>query len=126
MKRQTRRFSLLDWLAILLAVGLVGFICYRLFFALNYRWNWAIIPTYMFRLDEVSGHWTANVLLEGFLTTIKLSIWGMLLATLAGMVMGLLRVAKRLLPRLIGLSYVELIRNTPPPGTGLHCLLLRQ
>jgi polar amino acid transport system permease protein len=113
MNSGTRRFSLLDWLAIVLVVGLLGYIGYRLFFALNYKWNWAIIPTYMIRFDE-GGYWHPNVLLEGFLTTIKLSSWGMVLATLAGVVMGLMRVAKRLLPRLVGLSYVELIRNTPP------------
>jgi len=113
MKSEIRRFSLIDWLAIGMVVGLVGYIGYRLFFALNYKWNWAIIPTYMVRFDE-GGHWHANVLLEGFLTTLKLSIWGMVLATSTGVVMGLMRVAKRLLPRLLGLFYVELIRNTPP------------
>lgn len=107
-------FSHLDWLAIALFVGLVGYIGYRLFFALNYKWNWAIIPTYMIRFDEGSGSWRANVLLEGFLTTLKLSLWGMVLATVAGVVMGIMRVAKRLLPRLVSLTYVELIRNTPP------------
>ena len=114
MNRAKRPLSLLDWLAIVLVAGLFGYIGYRLFYSLNYKWNWAIIPTYMVRIDEASGSWRANVLLEGFLTTIKLSIWGMVLATLAGVVMGLMRVADRLLPRLIGLSYVELIRNTPP------------
>ncbi|SHO48415.1 amino acid ABC transporter membrane protein 2, PAAT family [Desulfopila aestuarii DSM 18488] len=113
MNSETRRFSSLDVLAIALVVGLLGYIGYRLFFALNYKWNWGIIPTYMIRFDE-GGHWHANVLLEGFLTTLKLSIWGMVLATFAGVVMGLMRVAGRLLPRLVGLSYVELIRNTPP------------
>ncbi len=114
MDRPRPRFSLLDWLALALIMGLAGYIGYRLFYALNYRWNWGIISTYMVRFDEQSGRWTANVLLEGFLTTIKLSVWGMALATLAGMVMGLMRVARRLLPRMVGRSYVELIRNTPP------------
>lgn len=114
MRHPKKRFSVLDWLAIAIVTGLLGYIGYRLFYALNYNWNWGIIPTYMFRFDEETGRWTANVLLEGFFTTIKLSIWAMTLATLTGMVMGLMRVARRLVLRLIGLSYVELIRNTPP------------
>ncbi len=114
MQHSNKRLSILDWIAISTVIGLVGFIGYRLFFSLNYKWNWGIIPTYMFRIDQETGHWTANVLLEGFITTIKLSIWGMVIATTMGVAMGLMRVAKRLVFRLIGLSYVELIRNTPP------------
>jgi len=114
MQHETRRLTPLDWLAILMVVGFAAFLTYRLFYGLNYKWNWAIIPTYMFRIDQETGRWTANVLLEGFFTTIRLSIWGMLLATFMGVVMGLMRIAKRLVLKLIGLSYVELIRNTPP------------
>ena len=36
------------WLNLLLAgtaAGFVGFIVYRLVFALNYTWNWSVIPT---------------------------------------------------------------------------------
>lgn len=111
--RTRRRISTIDWLAIGLVAGLAAFIVYRLFYALNYRWNWSIIPTYMVRVDS-DGSLHANVLLEGFLTTLKLSAWGMVLATLTGTLMGLMRVARRLLPRLLSRCYVELIRNTPP------------
>jgi polar amino acid transport system permease protein len=54
------------------------------------------------------------MLLTGFLNTIRLSIWGTLLATLLGTSMGLARVSLRLFRRLAGGTYVELIRNTPP------------
>ncbi|WP_419175808.1 amino acid ABC transporter permease [Desulfosediminicola sp.] len=114
MQHETRKLTLLDWIAILMVVGFAGFLGYRLFYGLNYNWNWSIIPTYMFRLDQETGRWGANVLLEGLFTTIRLSIWGMLLATVMGVAMGLMRIAKRLVFRLIGTSYVELIRNTPP------------
>lgn len=114
MQQRAKHFSALDWLAITMVTALIGYISYRLFYSLNYKWNWSIIPTYMFKIDQETGNWTVNVLLEGFLTTIKLSIWGMMLAILAGTVMGLMRVSKRLFFRLIAVSYVELIRNTPP------------
>ena len=114
MQHETRKLTLLDWIAILMVVGFAGFLGYRLFYGLNYNWNWSIIPTYMFRQDQETGRWGANVLLEGLFTTIRLSIWGMLLATVMGVAMGLMRIAKRLVFRLIGTSYVELIRNTPP------------
>lgn len=114
MYHQKKRLTFLDWLAIASVVALVGFIAYRLFYSLNYKWNWGIIPTYMFRFNEETGRWNANILLEGFFTTLRLSFWGMALAIIAGVVMGLMRIARRLVFRLVALSYVELIRNTPP------------
>ena len=56
----------------------------------------------------------SNYLIHGLLTTLRLSFWGTLLATLFGTVMGLLRVSKSLFHRMIARSYVELMRNLPP------------
>jgi polar amino acid transport system permease protein len=80
---------------------------------LNYRWNWAPIPNWIIRWDAERG-WVANLLLQGLLNTLRLALWGMLLATLFGLVVGLARTARSLLPRLLAGSYVELMRNTPP------------
>jgi len=41
-------------------------------------------------------------------------MWGTVLATIIGVVMGLCRASKSLFKRLIGRTYVELIRNLPP------------
>ncbi len=105
------------WLNLLVAgtaAGFVGFIIYRLFFALNYNWNWSVIPTYLVRFDEQAGRWVPNILLEGLFTTLKLSAWGMLMAGVIGLIMGVIRVSRRLFFRLSSRTYVELIRNTPP------------
>jgi polar amino acid transport system permease protein len=48
------------------------------------------------------------------MTTLRLSFWGTLLATIFGTVMGLLRVSKSLFHRMIARTYVELMRNLPP------------
>lgn len=116
--RQTGRasFWLLGLNLLLLAslVGFISFIAYRLIFALNYNWNWSVIWTYLVRFDEQSGRWLPNVLLQGLFTTIKLSIWGMLVAGLLGLIIGVIRTSKRLFFRLCSRTYVELIRNTPP------------
>ena len=114
MRRSPKRLTFLDWLALLLLLALAGGIIYRLTYSLNYKWNWAVIPTYLVRFDSQQQSWTANVLLEGLLTTIKLSSWGMLLAVILGIVIGLLRISPRLAPRLASRTYVEFIRNTPP------------
>jgi polar amino acid transport system permease protein len=80
---------------------------------LNYRWNWAPIPQYILRWDAQRGL-VANLLLTGLLTTIRLSVWSMVLAAVFGAVIGVCRSAPLLLPRLIGRGYVEVMRNTPP------------
>ena len=99
---------------ILLGVAaFVAFIAFRVQTVLNYRWNWASIPNYLIRWDDQRG-WVANLLLQGLLTTLRLSLWSMVLAALFGMVIAVLRSSAQLLPRLVGRTYVELMRNTPP------------
>ena len=114
MHQSEKKLTLLDGLVVVAVLAFIGFVGYRLFYALNYKWHWSVIPTYLVRFDPQRHRWVANVLLEGFFTTLKLSFWGMLLALVLGVVMGMARVARRLFFRLIGLGYVELIRNTPP------------
>ncbi|MEA3469751.1 MAG: amino acid ABC transporter permease [Thermodesulfobacteriota bacterium] len=91
-----------------------GYVTYRVSVGLHYHWDWEIIPNYLLRWDEEKGGWVTNILLDGFFTTIRLSIWSILFATVIGVVMGILRTRERLFFRLIGRTYVELIRNIPP------------
>lgn len=108
------RFTWLD-AVLLAAVALaVGYVAWRAGSVLHYRWDWSRIPPYLIRFDEAKQRWVMNLLLEGLFTTIRVSIWSALFAAIFGTVMGLARVSKRLLPRLIGGAYVELIRNVPP------------
>jgi polar amino acid transport system permease protein len=93
---------------------LAAYIAYRLTMKLNYKWKWSIIPQYLFFFDEVEGRWRANVLMQGFFTTIRLTFWSTLLAMIFGFISGILRTTPRLFNRLLGRSYVELIRNVPP------------
>lgn len=92
----------------------LGYVTYRVSVGLHYKWGWGVIPNYLIRWDEEKGRWVSNILLHGFFTTIRLSFWSILIATVIGVIMGTLRTRKRLLFRLIGRTYVELIRNIPP------------
>ncbi len=113
MTRQPRRFTALD--ALILAIGgaLIGYFFYRAQFQFHYRWDWQAIPRYIVRHDAEAG-WVLNLLGQGFLATLRLSLWGGLLAALLGGMVGMCRVARSLFLRLIGRAYVELIRNIPP------------
>jgi polar amino acid transport system permease protein len=109
-----RRISLIDLVLGLLLAGTAAYIFQRLSSGLQYEWHWERIPQYLLRYDASSDHWVLNSLSRGFLNTIRLSVWGTLLATLIGVVMGLARVSQRPFRRMLGATYVELIRNTPP------------
>jgi polar amino acid transport system permease protein len=108
------KITTLDVLVLLALLGGLTYIIYQVKVKLNYNWQWGIIPQYLFRYDAESGKWVSNYLIHGLLTTLRLSFWGTLLATLLGTLMGLLRVSKSLFHRMIARSYVELMRNLPP------------
>ncbi len=108
------RFGWLDALILAAGLGLIGYILYRAQFHFHYNWDWQLIPGYFLRQDADSGQWTLNLLGQGFLATVRLTVWGGVLAALIGGVMGVCRVAQSLFLRLISRAYVELIRNVPP------------
>ncbi|HID70556.1 MAG TPA: amino acid ABC transporter permease [Desulfobacterales bacterium] len=109
-----KRSMVLDLIVTAALLLFLGYTTYRVSVGLHYHWDWGIIPNYLIRWDEEKGRWVTNILLHGFFTTIRLSVWSILLATVIGVVMGILRTRERLLFRLIGRTYVELIRNIPP------------
>lgn len=114
MIKKKVHITALDGILIVVLLATATYMVYRVTMAMNYHWNWAILPKYFFYYDEEKGRWVANILIEGLLTTIRLSIWATLLAILLGTTVGIMRTSRRLLFRLISRTYVELIRNIPP------------
>lgn len=114
MLQKKLKITPLDILILLTLAAMLIYMIYQIKVKLNYNWKWEIIPQYLFRYDEESGKWVSNYLIHGLLTTLRLSFWGTLLATIFGTVMGLLRVSKSLFHRMLARSYVELMRNLPP------------
>ena len=108
------RFRPIDAVIIVLVIALGAYVYWRIAYGLEYKGDWSVIPRFLVRRDAETGRPVANFLLIGLITTLKLSIWACLLATIAGFVMGLFRTSKNLFLRLVGRTYVELIRNLPP------------
>lgn len=106
--------TLLDLIVSLLLIAAGAYIVYRIKVGLHYKWNWKAIPQYLFFFNPETMRWGPNLLLKGFMTTIRLSVWGTLLALLIGTVMGLCRVSENLFNRILARIYVEVIRNLPP------------
>lgn len=94
--------------------GLLAWMANRASTDFVYRWDWSTVWPYVIRLDDESGRWVPNLLLQGLATTVRLALWGILLATVIGILMGWARTSARLLPRLIGGAYVMVVRNIPP------------
>lgn len=113
MMQRRLQWSRLDTILLLLLLGAVGYLAYRVEAGLEYRWNWSVIPQYLLRYDEADG-WSTNLLLQGLLTTIRLSCWSLLLALPIGLLAGLLRTSLHLFNRLLGGTFVTLLRNLPP------------
>jgi polar amino acid transport system permease protein len=108
------RFTAIDAMLIpLLGAGAI-WLSLRAGAGLGYGWNWQAIPGYLFRYDAQAGRYVPNLIMQGFLTTLRLSFWAMIPATLLGLSMALFRTSPRLFRRMVGRSYVELVRNLPP------------
>jgi len=108
------RFRPIDGVIIVLAIALGVYVYWRITYGLEYRGDWSVIPRFLVRRDAETGKPVANFLLIGLIVTLKLSIWASLLATITGFVMGLFRTSNNLFLRMVGRTYVELIRNLPP------------
>jgi polar amino acid transport system permease protein len=108
------RFGWLDALALAALVLLFGWLAWRANTGLVYNWDWGIVPSLFFRTDAETGAIIPHLLSQGLMVTLRLTFYASLAAAFVGLVIGLCRIAKPLLPRLIGRAYVELIRNVPP------------
>lgn len=114
MKTNQRRIHILDIILILLIIlGLSSFV-YMIQIKFEYQWDWAPIPQYFFFQDPETGSWKLNILMQGLVNTIKMSVWATIIAILTGIIFGLTRISNRLFRWLVGTTYISLIRNTPP------------
>ena len=112
--RSKPRLGWIDFTIFVVLIAAIAYVYYRIDTVLEYRWEWSVIPQYLYRWDEEQQKWVANLLMQGLYTTIRLALWGIVLAAFAGVVFGIMRTSRRLFPRMLSRAYVELIRNIPP------------
>jgi len=106
------RFGVVDGVALLVVGVLLVWFFQRVGDVLDYRWEWGTIPSYILRQTE-GGSWVPNLLLKGFFTTVKLSFWATLLASIIGVVFGAMRAHGSPGQKFLGWFYVETLRNIP-------------
>jgi polar amino acid transport system permease protein len=113
LKRNSFKPNILDVLILLVVSGMITALFFKIHTVMDYQWNWSVISEYLFRYDPEHG-WVPNMLVQGFMMTIRLSIWATILAVILGTGMGLCKVSEHLYRRLISNTYVEMVRNIPP------------
>ncbi len=111
------KLTTLDYFLLAAAGLFLLFFCWRLC-RFNYHWRWQIVLPYLIKEGEagygiLGTKYSTGLILEGFLVTLRISIYAMLAAAIIGFIAGFLRTAKRLFFRLTARFYVEMVRNTP-------------
>ncbi len=113
LNKPARPFTLVDLAVVITVAAAVVFFFVRMVRVLDYQWEWDIIPGYFLFRDPATGRLQTNMLLQGFMTTIKLSVWSMVLAFFLGTVSGVMGAKGGFASRLISRFYVETARNIP-------------
>lgn len=103
-----------DWIISIFLLLVCLFFVYQIKVGLNYNWAWGSIFQFIFRYDSENSKWVSGLLMTGFYTTIRLSIWGTILATVFGVTMGIAKTSKIHFFRWLATTYVETMRNLPP------------
>lgn len=114
MRIYNKKIQWLDLVLLAVLIAIVAIVWYRIDGALNYKWRWEIIPNYIIRWDSEKQAWVANLLLQGVITTIRVSIYASILAVILGVVLGIARCSKNLAVRMLARTYLEVLRNIPP------------
>ncbi len=79
----------------------------------QYHWQWSVLGEFLLRRGA-NGQWEAGLLLLGLGVTLRIGFWGMVLALLTGVPVGLASAHARGAAALPSRVYVTIIRNTPP------------
>jgi len=114
LMRKKRYLTITDLVVSTLLLLICLFFAYRIKVGLNYNLSWDSIFQFIFRFDNENDKWVSGLLMTGFYTTIRLSLWGVLLATVFGVVMGIAKTGKIIFFRWLATTYVETMRNLPP------------
>ena len=114
MLEKIKRLHWFDIVLLVLLAAVALIIWSRIEGVLNYQWRWHLIPNYIVRFNEEEGRWVANLLLQGVITTLRISIYASVLALILGLILGISRCSKNLAVRMLARTYLELLRNIPP------------
>ncbi|MDU8944101.1 amino acid ABC transporter permease [Ovoidimarina sediminis] len=103
-----------DYLILAVLVVFFGYIWVSIEGTLNYKWRWELIPGYVVGWHTGREEYFANLLLQGLVATIRISIYSGILALILGTILGVARCSGNLTIRMLARTYLEFLRNVPP------------
>lgn len=105
------RLNTLD--LVLIALLLIGavWLYHRSSIGVNYNWRWADAFELVFTPRADSG---LPYFFQGLISTLRLSLWGMLLAVVLGTALGLAKQSALAVFRIPANAFIQLVRNIPP------------
>ena len=107
----------------LITIGVLAIITVAVYYfflrkGITYIWHWERIPEMLFyhgpkSADDPAVRLRMGILMMGFVLTLKISAAATFFGIIIGTIVGIARLSKEPVTRLLSLTYVELIRNTP-------------
>lgn len=114
MQKFFKRLHWMDYVIVAALIVAAVTIAARIGGTLNYDWRWENIPNYIFRYRADEERWVANLLVQGLVATIRISIYASVLALILGVILGVARCSVNLTVRMLARTYLEFLRNIPP------------
>ncbi|MEZ8094178.1 amino acid ABC transporter permease [Photobacterium swingsii] len=106
-----KKLNKLDITLLALLGAFFAWIAYRSSIGIHYQWDWPRAVELIFTSGK-SGE--LPYFFQGFIATLRLSLWGILFAGILGLLLGLARRSSFTLLRLPAQAYIQLVRNIPP------------
>ncbi|MDN2482734.1 amino acid ABC transporter permease [Vibrio agarivorans] len=106
----SKRLNKLDWGLLLVLGAVVAWLYYRSSVGVNYHWQWEKAVDLIFT-PRADG--SLPYFFQGLVATLRLSLWGILLALVLGTILGIARHSKVMLVRIPANLFVQLVRNIP-------------
>ncbi len=103
-----------DYLIVAVLIAFFGYIWLSIEGTLNYKWRWELIPSYIVGWHSGREEYFANLLLQGLVATVRISIYSGILALILGTILGIARCSANLTIRMLARTYLEFLRNVPP------------
>jgi len=114
VQKPLKKLHWLDFLILGFVVAFFTYVFVQMSGNLNYHWRWEKIPNYIFKYHTGREEWFANLLLQGLIVTVRVSIYASILALILGVVLGIARCSHNLIVRMLARTYLEFLRNIPP------------
>ncbi len=114
MQEFLRKLRWPDYLIVAVLIAFFGYIWLSIEGTLNYKWRWELIPGYIVGWHTGREEYFANLLLQGLVATVRISIYSGILALILGTILGIARCSANLTIRMLARTYLEFLRNVPP------------